>query len=394
MKVLILTESFAPTVAGPSERAVAISRLLRNAGHRVDVLTMRPFGGNSAKDYEALEYADSVLYAGGDGIRNLKYNKKFKLVSALNNWFVSLPGPYWIESVLLWRKFKKVAIANHWDVMWVTSPPHEVHNAAIKIKSEYGIPYVMDLRDPWVGGKRIRTRSKIHDWFTSRLFSKAIKAADSIVTNTPGFYSEFVGQNPQSASRTFCIPNGYFEQDAVGLASYLAVESKSVFKLVYSGSAYQGVVPDKIELVIDRLNCLDLLIDAEVIGPLRHSRQYKSLGSLSPHASMGHVMSSDLLFLHMPYDAEGQSVMSLKSYIYARSGAIILYSGPKNETSDFLERYSKVYYLDYGIDWGEVAAALKQGRDSNRKISQNDIVDQSWESRMTVINEILQSLGT
>jgi hypothetical protein len=96
------------------------------------------------------------------------------------------------------------------DVVVSTSPPRVAALVAASVSRRRGIPWVMDLRDPWqmhwewseVGALGARAA-------LDRLFRKCVRSAHSVVHTTERLREMTCLLVPDAAARTVCIPNGF-----------------------------------------------------------------------------------------------------------------------------------------------------------------------------------------
>jgi hypothetical protein len=119
------------------------------------------------------------------------------------------------------------------DVLLSTSPPRVAALIARELSRRHGIPWVMDLRDPWLlnfegsgtASWTIRTRLAL-------LFRRCVDSAQVVVHNNERLRQSTCLQVRSSGSKTFCIPNGY-EPEWADLPSEA---DREVFRIGYYGN--------------------------------------------------------------------------------------------------------------------------------------------------------------
>jgi hypothetical protein len=96
------------------------------------------------------------------------------------------------------------------DVVASTSPPRVGALVARELSRRHGVPWLMDLRDPWhlkewdpPGSSALVARHK------ARLFSKCVDDAHIIVHNTERLRRHTCSLKPSAEKKAYCVPNGY-----------------------------------------------------------------------------------------------------------------------------------------------------------------------------------------
>ena len=103
---------------------------------------------------------------------------------------------------------ERLLASDSFDAVLSTSPPRVSHMVAARLRRRHGLPWVMDLRDPWFSSwnsprHERSVRSRLH----RRLFSRHAALASAIVTNTERLRAE-IARALSESSRVVCIPNG------------------------------------------------------------------------------------------------------------------------------------------------------------------------------------------
>ena len=95
------------------------------------------------------------------------------------------------------------------DVILSTSPPRTAHLIANEIARRHGVPWIMDLRDPWYGEWAAEyTDSRLLKSMYHKLYVRCAKQATIVVANTERLRSQLQLSVPERAEHVVTIPNG------------------------------------------------------------------------------------------------------------------------------------------------------------------------------------------
>jgi len=126
------------------------------------------------------------------------------------------------------------------DVVVTTLSPYSVYRLGERLRRECGLPWVLDLRDPWsLDGWRSYC-SALHAGWDLRHMRRALCSADFVIANVPAAAAAFVGLGVDPA-RTLVLPNGYDEDDFVGPRAE-APPPDGRFRLVHLGTFHPADV--------------------------------------------------------------------------------------------------------------------------------------------------------
>ncbi len=144
-------------------------------------------------------------------------------------------------------------------------PPHPPHIAACDLARRAGLPFIMDMRDPWAVRRRLpsATASPISFAIADRLEATSVASADLVVANTEALATAMRTRHPQA--RIISVMNG-FDDDVVP-----SVAKRARFTLAYAGAVYLDRDPSPLFDALARVvRVLDLSpedIALEFIGP-------------------------------------------------------------------------------------------------------------------------------
>jgi glycosyltransferase involved in cell wall biosynthesis len=125
------------------------------------------------------------------------------------------------------------ARARRSEVVVTTLSPFAAWRVGARVQRELGIPWVVDLRDPWsLDGWRIF----LTEWHARRDLAEmrtALQRADFVIANVPAARTAFLelGADP---GRTVVIPNGYDDEDFA--AATVAARTDQRFQLAHIGT--------------------------------------------------------------------------------------------------------------------------------------------------------------
>ena len=130
-------------------------------------------------------------------------------------WLFATPDP---EITWYWpalRCVQRIMAEERVDAIFSTSPPHSVHLIGRTLKRKYGIPWLMDLRDPWAG----RSGPDAPSWYHRvrwALQSSCIRLSDVVVCTTDQFREHLSGSYPGLPREKFrTLRNGFEDVQAL-----------------------------------------------------------------------------------------------------------------------------------------------------------------------------------
>lgn len=109
---------------------------------------------------------------------------------------------------------RAVAVARQYEPQAVvtTLSPYACYRVGERLQREFGLPWLLDLRDPWALDGWRRYRSALHAGFDLRHMQRALRTADFVIANVPEAAAAYVALGADPA-RTVVIPNGFDEED-------------------------------------------------------------------------------------------------------------------------------------------------------------------------------------
>ncbi|MBO6523482.1 MAG: glycosyltransferase family 4 protein [Balneolaceae bacterium] len=272
------------------------------------------------------------------------------------NFFIPDARKGWVKFAV--EKGKELIEKNQIDLIVTTGPPHSAHLIGLKLKKEFKLPWVADLRDPWTNiyYNKFLPRTQNSNKKDSLLETKVIQTADAITVVGNGQKDEFESR----AQHIKIIENGYDEEDFSNLKPS---GQKDVFRLSYIGNLKVNQncttlwkviyeLADEIEglkdnfrlsftgnihsEVSDTLNKMGIIQLVEILPFVPHDEAVQRM-----------VDAQALLFL-IPESSSNKQIITGKIFEYLASGTPLLSIGPTDgDASRILATCNRSPMLDY-----------------------------------------------
>lgn len=121
-----------------------------------------------------------------------------------------------------------------------TLSPFASYRVGLDLQRRFGLPWVVDLRDPWAldGWRSYRTR--LHARHDLAHMVRALRSADCVIANVPEAAREYIALGADPA-RVAVIPNGWDEEDFAAPAAARPADDR--FRLVHLGTLHAADAP-------------------------------------------------------------------------------------------------------------------------------------------------------
>ena len=263
LRVLMLSPEFPPVGGGATTRVTKLVRYLAREGVSLEVIAEPPRGHHPI-DRERLEQLPSSLAVHrlrppARWIAFLDWLKKDRFRGALRLYHLIEPGfpdrlCWWCLGA--WPQARLAAARA--DVLWSTGPPYSTHLLGYALQQQFGLPWMMDCRDPWtesfiyrgVGLRRRLERS---------LEGKLLRSADRVVAVTQSLTSSL---RDHFGAQVEYVPNGFDPEDL----PQPAAADAGLRRLVYAGVLNRQRDPEPLARAILSLDRNDIRLD--LLGPL------------------------------------------------------------------------------------------------------------------------------
>jgi glycosyltransferase involved in cell wall biosynthesis len=149
---------------------------------------------------------------------------------------------------------RKLMRTEKFDAIYSTSPPETAHLIARRLKSEFGVPWVADLRDLWTLD-HFRQRGRLKLFILDKMERRVFRDADALITVSERWRNDLEALHGRATKPILYIPHGFDEEDYLAKPQH----NSEVFTLTYTGTidrefqdpaillrAVAGLVKDKL----------------------------------------------------------------------------------------------------------------------------------------------------
>ncbi|MEP7064407.1 MAG: hypothetical protein ABI889_00110 [Gemmatimonadota bacterium] len=123
-------------------------------------------------------------------------------------WVELMHGERWARrSAALARE---IIVREVHEAVITSAPPHTSHDAGRLVSVATGLPFVMDMRDPWSLQPWLRESVASPIWYrhAERFERACIEQASLVVANTPPARAALVSLHPDASTKTITVMNG------------------------------------------------------------------------------------------------------------------------------------------------------------------------------------------
>jgi glycosyltransferase involved in cell wall biosynthesis len=201
MKVLLLTQYFAPEIGATQNRMAEFAAALAGAGHDVEVLTEVP---NHPSGIIAAAYR-----------RRWIYRERGESYAVTRVWVLARPAKTFVTRLGFYTTYFLMALVacasprRRYDVIVATTPPLTVAAAGLVLARLKRVPFVADVRDLWPeAAAALGELSSPVLYRAAARLARAVYRHASAVTATTTPFCRHIEAHGGPAGRVVHIPNG------------------------------------------------------------------------------------------------------------------------------------------------------------------------------------------
>ncbi len=256
------------------------------------------------------------------------------------NFFIPDARRGWIK--FAYEEAVRIIEQENIDTVFTTSPPHSAQLIGLKLKKNFGVKWIADLRDPW-------TDIYYYEEFNHLPFARkkdlkyendVLRSADRIITVSKDVKRIFASKSDKiDPNKITIIPNGYDGEDFNNKKIF---QENDEFIITYTGTLADSYNPSvffhslkkvteknpdvKIRLrfignpagtLIEELRNISLSNNLELIPTVTHDR------------SVEYLLSSTILFLVIPEIKNDKGILTGKLFEYLAARKPIVCIGPE-----------------------------------------------------------------
>jgi glycosyltransferase involved in cell wall biosynthesis len=327
---------YEPLVIAPHPQKASYA--LRDTSLEADVSAIRVYRTSTFEPfgmYKKLLGKKEIPYAGFANETQPGITEKFSRF-VRGNLFIPDARVGWNRYVLPVARelIKKYKIKN----VVTTSPPHSTQLIGLKLKAEFALNWIADLRDPWtdIYYYHLLLHTRWAAASDKKWEQRVLKNADRVVVVSESIKKLYARKLPVGTEgKIHVIPNGFDEED---FNHYKPVSNKE-FTITYTGTIADNYHIDALLGVLAEMS--QKAWQLRFVGQV--SEKYKDLVRTHgleekvrfvPHVkhaeAIAFMVLSDLLLLAIPDVPDNEGILTGKLFEYLASGVPILGLGPVN----------------------------------------------------------------
>jgi glycosyltransferase involved in cell wall biosynthesis len=360
-KVLIITYYWPPSGGSGVQRWLKFSKYLPEFGIEPIVLTVDPdFATYPSIDTTLeLEVSDSIRVYRTKAKNPLEVYQKIRRKPAPQSGFagekksglldkifrfirgnVFLPDARIGWNPYAFEKAKQLIKEFNIETIITTSPPHSTQLIGLRLKKEFPLQWIADLRDPWteIFYNKELFRTKWAEKQDAKMEKLCLEGADQVVVVSDAIKRSFLAKYPSAAEKFHVIPNGYDEKDFLSLDS---TEKKGEKIISYVGNLGQQYPVDGFVDAFSKVLKQDPDWKLKFVGNcnsgvhrLVEQKQLSDSVEFIPYVShaeaIKYMINASVLLLIIPDIDSNKGILTGKLFEYLATGNPILSIGPKD----------------------------------------------------------------
>ncbi len=252
---------------------------------------------------------------------------------------------------------RKLLTEEQFDIIYVTGPPFSTFNMAVKLKTEFSLPLVVDYRDLWYGNHFGFYPTPLHSYLHKSMEYAALKAADRIIVTNRRMKERILDRYRFiTFEDVFIIPQGFDPEDFENLVPEKKNNGK--MRLTYSGLFYEFITPKYFLRAFKKLSLerpdIAANIELHFIGFLRNENRklirkldlqdfVKVYGYLNHKDALIKTITSDILWVMLGHGKNSDTISSGKTFEYFGTRKPIIASIPEGSVKTAVEEYGAAF---------------------------------------------------
>lgn len=339
-KILFIANQFPPIGGSGVQRSLKFVKYLYKFGHEIEVVSKD--ARFDLKDDSMLDEIPKTVKVHRLPAYDIQHGNILKKIYAK---FLASP-----DAEALWFKKNKKRVLEIYDrfkpdVVYTTSYPYSAHLFGLFLKKERDAKWIVDYRDEWTNNPfhldSFYNRIKL--FFEKKKELEVNRNCDYLITNTSFMLKNFMDDSPNLKGKSSYIPNGYDEDDFIGI---YPKDKDHRFTVSHIGALYGRRNLDDFaqamkELVLEgKIMKEDFII--RIVGNVKESviQDYKknyqleenivNYGYLSHRESIRKLLEGDVSLLLIGKGKGSENFYTGKLFEYLRAKKPILAIVPEN----------------------------------------------------------------
>ena len=347
--------------------------LLQDIPPGIRIFRTRAFGVYSL--YKKVSSNKEVPYGGF--ANTTKLNLKERILRFIRgNFFLPDPRRGWNPYAL--KEARRIIREMGITHVITTSPPHSTQLIGLKLKKDFQLKWIADLRDPWTDIYYYKDLypTSLATCFNKRWEKQVLQSADLIFTVSDSLKELFGTKTGIDAGKIKIIHNGYDPDDFTNIPgetntarfiiSYVGTISHS-YNITGFLKAWQSL-PDNIR------NSILLRFIGRVPAEVREilqcaipDHQLEIMGYLPHHEAISHMGASSALLLVIPEAENNRGIVTGKLFEYlAVKKPVLLLGPPDGDAAQIIRRTERGIVCD-PADTANISSALEELFDDARR---------------------------
>lgn len=353
--ILMISHSYPPVESVGGLRAYYFSKNLAKLGWKFSIVKLEPYNKDVISTSTNRFNGEVEIYQSKDILRLARFACRWKL-------FVPDFEIGWILPTF--EACKRIIEKSCPHVIYATCSPFSSAIVGALIKKRYGIPLILDFRDPWSFNWEVAYPTYFHKFVDNFLEAHVLEIADHLIVVTENMRKEYVDKYGFLRQKISTITNGF---DVCDLPS-CDLSPFEKFTITYCGSFYGLRRPDLflkgLKEVIIRKKLLPRDLQVFFLGSEKEdlSRLIRILGldQFAFHLGyLSHRRALEFIFRsHMLLLVEPRPALTSKVFEYLATGKPILALVSKGELENLVKDYSDVSYVLTSDNFYNVAEAI------------------------------------